>query len=1179
MYGLIIESICEYLRDRYGEEKWMMIRERAGLQKFTFATHQIYSEKFIPRITNAANGVCCVEKKDLMLSFGVSFVGFVGKYGYDRVLRVLGRHMRDFLNGLDNLHEYLRFSYPMIKPPSFFVTEETANGLTLIYRSKRKGFLHYSIGQLKQVGRKFYNLDIQVEVVSEDVKSDNTFGAVFRLYFDNKEFKSDLGSTLRTRENWHIKSDDFFELFPFCVVFDQDLIIRHAGPKLSTVLPGIVDYKMDDIFSLTRPLVSFTWDDHGDTASSMATLRPARRHCVQYGDTASSMATQRPAWRHCVQYGDGASSMTTLRPVWRNCVQYGETASSMTTLRPVWRHCVQYGETASSMATLCPVWRHFCPVLRRYVQYGDTASSMAKLSPVWRHCVQYGETASSMATQRPAWRHCVQCGDTASSMATQRPAWRPCVQYDDTASSMAILRPAWRHCVQQGDTASSMATLRPAWQHSVQHGDTASSMATLRPFIVHTNNVFELASKQRVQSDSKMYRYTSASHQGRTGSTPRKEGARSSSLTTRDTRPNYDVNSELLAFEAIAEKTITKPDTDSDMDETNMRPRRLFLRGQMKYMTHWNCMIYLATPLMPNLDAMFRTTIFVNDLAMHDSSRDLVLAGTQQSVELKLALDQEQRKSAKLEESMKKLDIEMKRTDSLLYQMIPRQVAERLRRGEPALSTCEVFKDVTILFSDVVGFTHICSMITPMAVVSMLNAMYSKFDKLTEQHQVYKVETIGDAYMVVSGAPTKTKYHAEHIADMSLGMVQCMQELRDPSSSDTMKVRIGIHSGMVVAGVVGLKMPRYCLFGDTVNCASRMETSGDTMKIHMSQTTKDYLAHAPYITTLRGSLEIKGKGEMKTYWLLGKRRKSGSVGNKDATTDTPEQTTRNAASVMELGASEDDEEVNRSRRNSEEYQHGFPMSAVPKQIDSDSQCMDGVFSDRIKTILDGKDFRERSSSANSHTLPKTALGNKNNPHRRSSASSFLSAEYTPVNFTDVEGADDKGLTMTELEQEAELERERLKEFERHNINMDYKRSVHPIASMGTSSGQQTKNRQSDDMSDTEQEDVQLNNVPDGDDADSRTSLEQRSVEERETKQYNRSDSQYRIKSPPLQSNRIVDDSQEDAERNGNIRNSQNIIELQNSKRLLNDYKAESECNEKDRINKTNIPKSATCIIL
>ncbi|XP_077866611.1 soluble guanylate cyclase gcy-31-like [Saccoglossus kowalevskii] len=959
MYGLIIESICEYLRDRYGEEKWMMIRERAGLQKFTFATHQIYSEKFIPRITNAANGVCCVEKKDLMLSFGVSFVGFVGKYGYDRVLRVLGRHMRDFLNGLDNLHEYLRFSYPMIKPPSFFVTEETANGLTLIYRSKRKGFLHYSIGQLKQVGRKFYNLDIQVEVVSEDVKSDNTFGAVFRLYFDNKEFKSDLGSTLRTRENWHIKSDDFFELFPFCVVFDQDLIIRHAGPKLSTVLPGIVDYKMDDIFSLTRPLVSFTWDD----------------------------------------------------------------------------------------------------------------------------------------------------------------------------------------------------------------------------FIVHTNNVFELASKQRVQSDSKMYRYTSASHQGRTGSTPRKEGARSSSLTTRDTRPNYDVNSELLAFEAIAEKTITKPDTDSDMDETNMRPRRLFLRGQMKYMTHWNCMIYLATPLMPNLDAMFRTTIFVNDLAMHDSSRDLVLAGTQQSVELKLALDQEQRKSAKLEESMKKLDIEMKRTDSLLYQMIPRQVAERLRRGEPALSTCEVFKDVTILFSDVVGFTHICSMITPMAVVSMLNAMYSKFDKLTEQHQVYKVETIGDAYMVVSGAPTKTKYHAEHIADMSLGMVQCMQELRDPSSSDTMKVRIGIHSGMVVAGVVGLKMPRYCLFGDTVNCASRMETSGDTMKIHMSQTTKDYLAHAPYITTLRGSLEIKGKGEMKTYWLLGKRRKSGSVGNKDATTDTPEQTTRNAASVMELGASEDDEEVNRSRRNSEEYQHGFPMSAVPKQIDSDSQCMDGVFSDRIKTILDGKDFRERSSSANSHTLPKTALGNKNNPHRRSSASSFLSAEYTPVNFTDVEGADDKGLTMTELEQEAELERERLKEFERHNINMDYKRSVHPIASMGTSSGQQTKNRQSDDMSDTEQEDVQLNNVPDGDDADSRTSLEQRSVEERETKQYNRSDSQYRIKSPPLQSNRIVDDSQEDAERNGNIRNSQNIIELQNSKRLLNDYKAESECNEKDRINKTNIPKSATCIIL
>lgn len=119
--------------------------------------------------------------------------------------------------------------------------------------------------------------------------------------------------------------------------------------------------------------------------------------------------------------------------------------------------------------------------------------------------------------------------------------------------------------------------------------------------------------------------------------------------------------------------------------------------------------------------------------------RDLMLAGTQQSVELKLALDQEQQKSKKLEESMRKLDDEMRRTDELLYQMIPKQVADRLRRGENPIDTCEMFDSVSILFSDVVTFTEICSRISPMEVVSMLNGMYSIFDTLTERNNVYKV--------------------------------------------------------------------------------------------------------------------------------------------------------------------------------------------------------------------------------------------------------------------------------------------------------------------------------------------------------------------------------------------------------------------------------------------------------
>uniref|UniRef100_A0A8C2ZYI3 guanylate cyclase n=1 Tax=Cyclopterus lumpus TaxID=8103 RepID=A0A8C2ZYI3_CYCLU len=205
--------------------------------------------------------------------------------------------------------------------------------------------------------------------------------------------------------------------------------------------------------------------------------------------------------------------------------------------------------------------------------------------------------------------------------------------------------------------------------------------------------------------------------------------------------------------------------------------RCLKLKGQMRYMPEWESIIFLGTPVMESLSAMFRTGLYINDLSMHDSSRDLVLAGTQQSEELKRAL-------------------------------IQVHSANVNRHKHP------VFPDVTILFSDVVGFTRICSHITPMQVVSMLNTMYTLFDTLSEKHRVFKVETIGDAYMVVAGAPEKTTYHAHNICDMALDMVPVLVA--------------GIHSGMVVAGVVGHKMPRYGLHGDTVHTASAMETTMTT---------------------------------------------------------------------------------------------------------------------------------------------------------------------------------------------------------------------------------------------------------------------------------------------------------------------------------------------------------------
>ncbi|PVD33577.1 hypothetical protein C0Q70_04834 [Pomacea canaliculata] len=182
MYGLLIESIMDYIRKRFGDEAWESIRQKAGIPHTCFSTHETYSEQLIPKIADSASQVIGLPEDELMDAFGVAFVSFVGQYGYDSILKVLGRHMRDFLNGLDNLHEYLRFSYPKLRPPSFFVENENKNGLTLHYRSRRKGFVHYVKGQIRRVGELFYSTKVDIFVVGQHFnKDDNTTHVTFRL--------------------------------------------------------------------------------------------------------------------------------------------------------------------------------------------------------------------------------------------------------------------------------------------------------------------------------------------------------------------------------------------------------------------------------------------------------------------------------------------------------------------------------------------------------------------------------------------------------------------------------------------------------------------------------------------------------------------------------------------------------------------------------------------------------------------------------------------------------------------------------------------------------------------------------------------------------------------------------------------------------------------------------------
>ncbi|XP_033118617.1 atrial natriuretic peptide receptor 2-like [Anneissia japonica] len=205
--------------------------------------------------------------------------------------------------------------------------------------------------------------------------------------------------------------------------------------------------------------------------------------------------------------------------------------------------------------------------------------------------------------------------------------------------------------------------------------------------------------------------------------------------------------------------------------------------------------------------------------------------------------------------------------------MLPKSVADELKRGKSA--TAESFESCTIFFSDIVGFTKLSSSSSPYEIIALLNKLYVTFDSIIDNYDVYKVETIGDAYMVVSGLPNRNgDRHAGEIASMALDLIRVCNTFIIPHKPDTkLLIRAGIHSGPVVAGVVGLKMPRYCLFGDTVNTASRMESTGEALKIQASENCKKVLEKiGGYNVEDRGEMQVKGKGVMRTYWVMGRVR-------------------------------------------------------------------------------------------------------------------------------------------------------------------------------------------------------------------------------------------------------------------------------------------------------------------
>lgn len=209
---------------------------------------------------------------------------------------------------------------------------------------------------------------------------------------------------------------------------------------------------------------------------------------------------------------------------------------------------------------------------------------------------------------------------------------------------------------------------------------------------------------------------------------------------------------------------------------------------------------------------------------------------------------------------------EQEKSEQLLLNILPEAIATQLKQSPGTLA--KQFEEVTILFADIVGFTSLSERLGPIELVNLLNRIFSQFDRLAERHGLEKIKTIGDAYMVVGGLPLPRPDHAEAIAEMALEMQVAIAQLQQ-EIDETIEIRIGINTGPVVAGVIGIKKFIYDLWGDAVNVASRMESHGKPGKIQLTETTYERLK-ARFYCEKRGKIPVKGKGDTDAYWLEGK---------------------------------------------------------------------------------------------------------------------------------------------------------------------------------------------------------------------------------------------------------------------------------------------------------------------
>eukprot|EP00049_Salpingoeca_infusionum_P002478 m.57448 g.57448 ORF g.57448 m.57448 type:complete len:860 (-) comp11597_c0_seq8:485-3064(-) len=294
----------------------------------------------------------------------------------------------------------------------------------------------------------------------------------------------------------------------------------------------------------------------------------------------------------------------------------------------------------------------------------------------------------------------------------------------------------------------------------------------------------------------------------------------------------------------------------------------LYLKGEIVMSEDGESLMFLGVPQVSSGEELYLRDLDMSELPVHSNAKDMLLATVHQYATISVASDLEQTQDD-LAVARKGIEKEKVIVQELLDSILPRKIAFALERGlvpEP-----ETFPSVSILFTSISQFEKIVGSIRPAQVMDFLNHVFVTLDGLCDECGVYKVETVGDSYMVASGLPEPTTEHATKLAKFALKTMAFAQTLVSPVDGSAVSMKIGMHTGSIMAGVVGTTRPRYCLFGDTVNVASRMTSTGVEGYVQYSASFMSELRaeNTPVLFRPRGEVYVKGKGQLETFFLTG----------------------------------------------------------------------------------------------------------------------------------------------------------------------------------------------------------------------------------------------------------------------------------------------------------------------